>query len=237
MRMYHLPPHAFACLTARHGVFLDLRRDGYFSVSRPAMEELIPWIQNWQPAPRNEPATRTRFSHAADTLASELLAEEMLSEGPAAPPDRPRMARAAGGDLESMPLRAADPVRKCSIWSVASALLYSKWALRMQPIAQIVDAVSRRRRSRSSAVPADWNEAGGLTAMFLKYRPLFPRDYLCLFDSLALVRFLSRYDLYPDWVFGVQEDPFSAHCWVQAGAVVLNDHFDNVAGYTPIMTV
>ena len=203
MRMYHLPPHAFACLTARHGVFLDLRRDGYFSVPRPAMEELIPWIQNWQPALRNEPTTRTRLSHVADALASELLAEEMLSEGPAAPPDRPRTPRAAGSYLESMSLLAADPVHKCSLWSVASALLYSEWALRMLPIAQIVNAVTRRRRSRSLAVPADWNEAGGLTAMFLKYRPLFPRDYLCLFDSLALVRFLSRYDLYPDWVFGV----------------------------------
>ncbi len=76
-----------------------------------------------------------------------------------------------------------------------------------------------------------------MARVFLKYRPLFPRDYLCLFDSLALVRFLSGYDLYPDWVFGVQEDPFRAHCWVQAGEVVLNDHLDNVAVYTPIMTV
>jgi hypothetical protein len=38
-------------------------------------------------------------------------------------------------------------------------------------------------------------------------------------------------------VFGVREAPFTAHCWVQDGAVVLNDHLENVDLYTPIMTV
>ena len=201
------------------------------------MEELTPWIQNWRPTPHGEVATNARLSNAAEVLASELLAGDMLSEGPAAPPDSPRMAGAADGDLESMPLADPEPVLKRSIGNVASALLYSQWALRMLPIARIVASVCRRKRSRLAAGAVYCDKTAYLTMTFLQYRPLFPRDYLCLFDSLALVRFLSRYDLYPDWVFGVRDDPFSAHCWVQAGAIVLNDHLDNVIGYAPIMTV
>jgi Transglutaminase-like superfamily len=38
-------------------------------------------------------------------------------------------------------------------------------------------------------------------------------------------------------VFGVNADPFEAHCWVQAGSVVLNDTLGRVSSFTPIMSV
>lgn len=237
MRMYHLPPHAFACLTGRHCIFLDLMRDGYFSVPRQAMEELIPWIHNWPSTQNSEPTLTTQLSDTVEALATELMARGMLTEASAAQPVMPRMARAADGDLGSMSLTDPEPLPRFLLRNVALALLYSDWALRILSIARIVDTVAKRKRSRTCVIPTDSNQVWNMTIAFLKYRPLFPRDYLCLFDSLALVRFLSGYHLYPDWVFGVQEDPFSAHCWVQAGAVVLNDHLDNVSGYTPIMTV
>jgi hypothetical protein len=60
---------------------------------------------------------------------------------------------------------------------------------------------------------------------------------VCLFDSLALIHFLAQYGLYPDWVFGVSADPFEAHCWVQAGQVVLNDTVERVSAFTPILTI
>ena len=34
-----------------------------------------------------------------------------------------------------------------------------------------------------------------------------------------------------------QASPFSAHCWVQQGDVVLNDTIENVRPFTPIMAV
>lgn len=237
MRIYLLPSHAFACLTGGHCMFLDLRRDGYFSVPRQAMEELIPWIQNWRSIPYDKPASTSRLSDTAQAMASELVAAGMLTEARTAPPEMARNAYPADGDLDSMTLSAPDPGFRRSIWSAASALLYADLALRMLPIAQIVTAVCKRKRSRSVAGPVDFNRTAHLTMDFLHYRPLFPRNYLCLFDSLALIRFLSRFDLYPDWVFGVREAPFTAHCWVQDGAVVLNDHLENVDLYTPIMTV
>jgi hypothetical protein len=68
-------------------------------------------------------------------------------------------------------------------------------------------------------------------------RPLYPRDYLCLFDSLALIEFLAQHGLYPTWVFGVTSDPFMAHCWVQEGDTLLNDTVAHVGQFVPLMTV
>lgn len=76
-----------------------------------------------------------------------------------------------------------------------------------------------------------------LLAVFDRLRLFYPRPYLCLFDSLALIHFLARFDLYPDWVFAVRADPFEAHCWVQADAVVLNDTVERVASLHPIMVI
>ena len=67
-------------------------------------------------------------------------------------------------------------------------------------------------------------------------RPFYPRPYLCLFDSLALINFLSHYRLRARLVFGVHLAPFDAHCWVQVEDIVLDDALDNVRDYnTPIM--
>jgi hypothetical protein len=76
-----------------------------------------------------------------------------------------------------------------------------------------------------------------LVRSFQVLRPIFPRRYLCLFDSLALVNFLAGYGIHPDWIFAVREDPFTAHCWVQQGGVVLNDEVEHISLYTPIMDV
>jgi hypothetical protein len=66
---------------------------------------------------------------------------------------------------------------------------------------------------------------------------LFSHREECLHDSLALLEFLARYGIFPDWVFAVRARPFVAHCWVQYQDVVFNDTAEHVGGYTPIMVV
>jgi hypothetical protein len=73
---------------------------------------------------------------------------------------------------------------------------------------------------------------------FIRLRPLlFGAQDACLFDSLALVRFLATYGLFPMCVIGVQTGPFAAHCWVQHGDVVFNDEPEYVRRFTPILAV
>jgi hypothetical protein len=94
-----------------------------------------------------------------------------------------------------------------------------------------------RARKAREARPFDLDRARALVEVFDRLRLFYPRPYLCLFDSLALIHFLARFELHPDWVFGVTADPFEAHCWVQAERVVLNDRIERVAAFTPIMCV
>jgi hypothetical protein len=66
---------------------------------------------------------------------------------------------------------------------------------------------------------------------------LFSSREECLHDSLAVLEFLARHELFPTWVFGVRARPFAAHCWVQHADIVLNDTFEHVSSYVPIMVV
>jgi hypothetical protein len=102
----------------------------------------------------------------------------------------------------------------------------------------IVRTVERRKQSASvTPIPFDFRRAEALLAQFDALRPLFPRKYLCLFDSLAQLEFLSRFGLYPTWIFAVIPEPFEAHCWLQQGDVVLNDSVEEVTKFTPIMAI
>jgi hypothetical protein len=103
--------------------------------------------------------------------------------------------------------------------------------------------VIRRVRRRKAALapraaPLDVERARRVVEAFVHYRVfLFSSKNECLYDSLALIEYLARNEIYADWVFGVQTRPFAAHCWVQHGDIVCNDTVEHVSGYTPIMVV
>ncbi|MDR6512013.1 hypothetical protein J2792_002896 [Novosphingobium capsulatum] len=59
----------------------------------------------------------------------------------------------------------------------------------------------------------------------------------CLPRSLALVDLLARRGWRAHAVLGVRQGPFAAHCWVQAGRMVLNDTPEAVACFTPILAL
>ena len=236
--MYYLSRDAFVCMTGRYYVFLDLARDAYFSIPRGDMEQLTPWIHEWPLAPPNEPSMSTQASEAATALAEELMAVGVLREDPAEPRPPTRICPTAASDLTTI-WASPHPIREgfLPFATICASLISATLSLHFTPIGLIVDAIKKRKYALPSISPLEQDSAARLTGVFLNYRPLFPSDYRCLFDSLALIRFLSRFDLYPDWVFGVRGDPFNAHCWIQAGALVLNDDLEHVLHYTPIMTV
>ncbi|MGB6449413.1 MAG: lasso peptide biosynthesis B2 protein, partial [Steroidobacteraceae bacterium] len=109
-------------------------------------------------------------------------------------------------------------------------------ALRRQSFETVVSDVEIRKRRGRADSPAP-GRAVRLAAVFDALRPIYPRPYLCTFDSLALVHFLAYHRLHARWVFGVRADPFYAHCWVQYGDTLLNDAVERVLPLTPIMAV
>jgi hypothetical protein len=120
-----------------------------------------------------------------------------------------------------------------------TASAFAKFILRTWPFERVIRRVKLRKESLGrKASPLDAEQARKLVEAFLRYRVfLFSSKDECLYDSLALLEFLARYGIYPDWVFGVQTRPFAAHCWVQHGEIVFNDTVEHVTGYTPIMVI
>jgi hypothetical protein len=109
--------------------------------------------------------------------------------------------------------------------------------LRWYSMHRTVRSIENRKRRRTSPDQSSWDSLSELVHIFSRLRPYYPRRYLCLYDSLALIEFLAKYHHFPQWVFGVQTEPFNAHCWVESYGHVLNDDVENVRYYTPIMTV
>ena len=112
------------------------------------------------------------------------------------------------------------------------------WQLRSNALSRTLARIERRRR-RAESSGTRWNReyASKLVAAFKVLRPLYPRPYLCLFESLALLEFLASYNFFPQVVFGVVADPFQAHCWLQEGSTILNDDLERVGRYRPILSV
>ena len=93
--------------------------------------------------------------------------------------------------------------------------------------------VSRRRLDAPALTP-------GLAEQVQAFRtilPWAPFQGVCLYRSFFLLAFLRRRGLDASWVFGVRTWPFEAHCWLQVGDVVLDDSFDHVRPFTPILAV
>lgn len=76
-----------------------------------------------------------------------------------------------------------------------------------------------------------------VVADFHRWCPYAPISGKCLLRSFVLLRLLQRRGYGVRWVFGVSTWPFKAHCWLQCGATVLDDTFEHLWPYQPILVV
>lgn len=235
--MYQLSPNVYACTTGRNCMFLDLMRDRYLSVPQALMDELAPQIRAWH-LPSDPQRQKDLPQTDLTQLINDLLAAGILRPCGADLTVRSSLPPTASRDLTSIGSNGAAPATRIHRGGVFSALVTADFALRRIPLAKIVQRISSHpTREGDHHAIRDHNSACALTTRFLAFRPWYPKDYVCLFDSLALTLFLLRHRIRASWVFGVREDPFAAHCWVQYGTTALNDHLDRTRLYTPIMAV
>jgi hypothetical protein len=231
---YYLAQQVFFCFTGTYCVFLDIERDQYLAGNRASIEALTPWLSSRACAGGHSLPEQTMPSAEA-TLATDLTRRGLLTtnEGDGKPfqPVRGAALRSTPPHRKSI-LRNA--VRFPAFYSACHAanrrLITTRTRL-------IIDFVHNRKRMNSHHSKAQSTKLISLISTFNTLRPFYPRPYLCLFDSLALVEFLATYQTFPTLVFGVRGEPFQAHCWVQHEDLLLNDSVAHVAAFTPIMTV
>lgn len=228
MAKYFLSSHVHFCCRGDAFVFMDLQQDDYLLVNghtATAFQMLL-----------DDQLTQANSSFATDL--QELLDSGLLTTDPSAG----KSLSATRSELALELLIDPEDMSRCRpqpshITRFISACITAAIRLRCSHIQQIVSAVANRKRRHTSGMSFDINKARELTAAFQALRSAFPRNYLCLFDCLALLEFLAGYDLYPTWVFGVRLEPWVAHCWVQEGQFIFNEGVEEAASHTPIMTV
>jgi hypothetical protein len=232
--MYFLRQHAFICETSHHWIILDRDRDQYLCIARRDFELLAPWLQGCREPP--ESATGDIPEQAAK-LATALVARGILSQGT----EQTKSARAIS------PLRATRALDTRNVrWSIGSSFIgaplvflaaqRARRRLEREPLAATIRHIESRKRRRGTTICSAQCYARQV-ATFNAVRPLVPRTYQCLFDSLALLEFLALHRLFPVWTFGVMSDPFQAHCWLESGDSVLNDTVERISLYIPIMRI
>lgn len=239
---YYIGRDSFICLAGRYYVILHLAQDRYLCVERKEFESLRSLI-----APRNfgtsketqllsadGPAPAPRIELAAELIARGILTPERSLAGIRMPLQIVKPANALG--RECMSIRAYQCLRYLPTFLRSAR--FADNCLRENAIAHTVQRIAGRKEQLSPARASHGlNQIRTLVTAFNLLRPFFDRKYLCLFDSLALIEFLSNYSIYPSWVFAVQSEPFAAHCWVQDKDLLLNESLERARLYAPIMVV
>jgi transglutaminase superfamily protein len=241
MTPYALASHVFVCFQDEHVVFLDVRNDRYFALEAAKTRGLERLVDGW-PVRRTDDTGEGRSLH--DSGVVQILTERGL------------LTRWARAGKDATPVQCETPVDEIhpdamtetpsvdglALLRFIRASLGASLSLKLMSFERVIqDAHRRRRRSQNAhagPAPFDPQRAQDLTAIFTWLRPyFFSAKDACLFEALALGKFLASYGIHPRWVFGVQARPFSAHCWLQHESIVLNDTVEHVAQYTPIMII
>ena len=224
---YAMPAHLSYCLTGGGAVFLDTRRNRYFRLGsrseatfRSLVESGEAQAHDVEPLIRlgvlqSIPEAGARLYQAAAPSPSRSLVEERQASSP------------SDGRLT---LEIAHAVAKTWV------------SLKCSSLSSVVDrhrAIRKRRLAHPLAAQSHSaaHDVFGLSASFNQGRRIVPIDTVCLLDSFALLGFLARRDRFPQMVFGVRLNPFTAHCWVQQDEIVLNDAVERATTYTPILVV
>jgi hypothetical protein len=241
---FGIPPHIHVCVTATGSVILDVRRDKYLGLGRNETELLADAVAGWpQPLwPRNTCSPPLGILQATNELCKSLVADgvlESLQSGKEA-----RVVPTFGamrGDWVSIgdeyEIRGRVTLRH--IGNFLAAYVWARRSLTWRPFSLVVEDVSRSKRQRAREMDRrDLRKLAVIVDVFRRLRPFaFAAEGRCLLHALTLTRFLSKYQIYPEWVIGVTTQPWGAHSWVQWDNFLLDSNPEKVCAYTPIMMV
>ncbi|ASR45178.1 hypothetical protein BEN78_15170 [Xanthomonas citri pv. mangiferaeindicae] len=218
--------HSF-CRVDGRVVLLDLTGDRYFRL-QPELERVLV-------------AHLVEGADCTEDELAHLAALGVLTEDAQQTPffDRVAPTPPRRSALEEAPLSAAIPFGA----QLRTLVLVAKLsiALKTRALINILASVSNERAARTPGAETarSIDESGLIDAAgtFARARLAVPIETCCLLDSLSLLRFLSGRGLFARLVMGVTGSPFSAHCWVQAGDLVLNDSVGHAMAHTPIRVI
>jgi hypothetical protein len=214
---WHLAPGVTAATVGADLVFLDVVQDAYLCLpaGAAAVQRLTyGWVIE-------DPA-----------LAEDLMTAGLICERPGAGRSGPP-APTPATDLVDQP-RPKPSLAECLAFGATAAAMRGRY--HGKTLQQMITRAARRgegesRRAGRPPSPSLTRRAG----LFDVLLPWAPGQEACLYRSFMLLHYLGDLGRDASWVFGVRTRPFEAHCWIQAGPVVLNDSAEHVLGYTQIL--
>lgn len=218
---WRIQPHATVCIAADRLILLDIRQDRYFQLPSQLAEPMRHWLERGDPGQLPPAVTRMLTKHgiwrAGDPPCSAGLhqvvrvPEHLMS-----------------------PIWQDERYARAGINGVALAVAAARTSLRLQSLAVVL---ARHIHFASPRHGVRWETLSARSAAFDQARTLVPFVRNCLPDTLALDAWLGEDARDCQLVFGVTAAPFKAHCWLQAPHGVLNDSYDHVSRYAPILAL
>jgi hypothetical protein len=239
-------PHVHFCCRGSAVVFLDLKRDEYSMIDEEkgfAFRSFFcdPLVSSSTSSTQQLEKMRASANPEHEPLQSvldELVEHGLLTTDKSiGRPVAPTVAHPPTEPLLREDNTHESGVRATHVLRFFVACMRATILLRFVHIERTAAIIARRKELRSRLKRCDIQHIRHLVRIFNALRSLFPSNYLCMFDSLALLEFLARFDQFPSWVFGVRPELWAAHCWVQEGATVLNEDVDEACDYVPILVI
>ncbi|OAN58640.1 lasso peptide biosynthesis B2 protein [Sphingobium sp. TCM1] len=222
MRNVVLKPHVGYCVAGPHLIFLDAERDRYCMLAG----RLEAHVRDWATGDIPEPAV------IAELVATGLFERAPNSRTASELSSVPRCTRALCGSHSTTDRSPGYWLR--FLWACSCLVFFN--ALRDRLSLRILLTLSGAPRKQNRK-PPDPEALISFLDSFSDAALLFPRKDRCLPDALALRAFLA-WQAYPSRiVFGVQSEPFQAHCWVQSDNTVLVQDLETVMGFSPILAL
>lgn len=213
------------CRIDDHLIFLDIQNDRYFRLAAPLESALVTYLSG---------------GNAPDHSIRRLIEQQILIDEPTgsdrSPPFFANIPTRSAVEETTRARRTSFSEILDTLTIVGSTQLQLKNRGLKQALCKLAD-LRGKQTSRPSAPRHNETDALDASTAFRSARLYVPIDTCCLLDSIAMVKFLAKRELYANLVFGVTADPFSAHCWVQYGTTVLNDALGHVLAHTPIRVI
>lgn len=220
---YSLAPTAYACKFRHSVILLDVARDRYLRLAGVQFDLY------------REIALGTSPRSRSSCFAARLVREGIIVEGAIGrtliASDRAQTELLSEG-ITSL---GTDPIKVAEVGRFVRSLNTARRLRRQTHLRTQFELAATWKSSSAQVTPALVAAKG---AKFQSLAPFFFSTHnACLLRSLALLNFLFRSGVCADWVFGVRDTPFAAHCWIEAGPMVLNDEPDHIASYHRILTI
>ena len=209
------------CRVGTRAVFLDIRANRYFALPEKPNTSFVSAIGDCVMGTVSRGELAALKTGMNDPLAFKgTVGVQEFQAFPAATSDH-------APDSNSVPIPAL------LLLQVAIACFSAKLLVRLCPLHWLLARIGHNHPYKQQ--PPSTQMPDHLAGAFQRVQLLMGKDGNCLPHTLAFVWLSRRLGYAPRLVIGVRTNPFGAHCWCQDGQVVLNDQFENVRTYQPIL--